>query len=202
MTGPAVRRWGRRALGLALVATAAFGSLGVTCGPAPPSTQTCTPAVPTDAGDLPDGTLTSVEIGYLGTGGDFVPFPDQGVAQLQFGGQGSSMYVTHLRLRGSGIPACLPQKTYLETLDGMVIASEEAGLATDPAGAGTWITGPMYLIYDRSSGVQVRLRTDVLGMQRSVVVWVDFPGDVDAGVDAGIDAATVAGVDPDAAFAP
>ena len=189
-------------LGIAAVAALAVGGLGATCGPAPPVTETCTPAVPTDAGDLPDGSLTSVELGYLGTGGDFVPFVDQGVAQLQFGGQGSSMYVTHLRLRGSGIPACLPQKTYLETLDGMVIASEEAGLATDPAGAGAWITGPMYLIYDRSSGVQVRLRTVVFGVERTVVVWVDIPGDVDAGVDAGVDAASDAGVDPDAAFAP
>lgn len=174
----------RRAFGLALVAMLAAGSLGLTCGPGlAPVSETCTPAVAADAGELPGGTLTSVEIGYLDGSGGFLPFVDQSVASLQFGGQGSTMYVAHLRLHGSGVPACVPQKTYLEQLDGTVISSEDAAMATDPAGTGTWITGAMYLVYDRATGVQVRLRTEVLGMQRSVVVWVDTAGTVDAGVD-------------------
>ena len=181
-----------------VIAVLAIGSLGATCGPAPPTSETCTPTVPADAGGLPDGTLTSAELGYLGGPGEFVPFIDQSVAGLQFGGQGASMYVVYLRLRGSGVPACVPQQTYLEELDGTLIASEEAGLSTSAAGAGTWLAGPMYLVYDRASGVQVRLRTEVLGVERSVVVWVNAEGTIDAGVDAAVDA----GVDPDASFAP
>lgn len=165
----------------AVVCVLAFASLGLTCGGGgpPPVTPTCEPGV--------GGSVTSVEIGTL-VGDEFRPFVDGGVADLVFGGQGASMIVAHLRLRGTGLPACVAQRTVLETLDGMTIADERAGLPTDPAGDGVWVTGYMYLVYEWERGVQVRLRATAGGVERSVVVWAGFESTVDAGVDAPTDA--------------
>jgi hypothetical protein len=109
------------------------------------------------------------------------------------------MIVTHLRLRGSGVPACVEQRTVLEHLDGSPISSEEFPVPTDPAGAGTWITGQLFMIYRDAPGAKVRMRTEVAGVERSVELFVDYQG-VDAGVDAGTDGATDAAADaaPDA----
>lgn len=180
---PRLHRWWRASGAVAVVATAlALANLAVTCGPAPPSTDTCT-LPPIDAGGERDGTITSIEVGTL-DGTTFTPFVDDGVATLQSGGQGSTMIVAHLRLRGSGIPACLQQKTFVEQLDGTLLISEEAGLPMDADGAGGWVSGAMFLVYDRQPGVQVRIRTQIGAMERAVTVWVDWRGAVDAGVDA------------------
>lgn len=172
---------------VALVAALAAGSLGVTCGPggSPPVTETCEPPAPPDAGVPGDGAFDSLEVGYLGSDGGFVPFVDGGIAQLAFGGQGSSMIVAHLRVRGGAVPACVAQRTVIEQLDGTVIASEDAGLPVDASPDGAWISSAMYLVYDRESGVQVRLRVDAGGLTRSLTVWINYAPipDVDAGVD-------------------
>jgi hypothetical protein len=178
----------RRALALAVVAALAAASLGLTCGPggAPPVTDTCEPPAPPDAGEPNDGALTSLELGYLGSDGAFVPFVDGGVAYLSFGGQGSSMIVAHLRARGADVPACLAQRTVMETITGETLASEDAGLPTDPTADGARITSAMYLVYDRSSGEQVRLRATAGGLTRTLTVWINFDPStlIDAGVDA------------------
>ncbi len=166
----------------ALVGLLATASAGMTCGPSQPSSETCTP-IRMDAGSLPDASITSLELGRV-EGDVFVPFVDGGVAPLTLGGQGSPMIVTHLRLRGSGVPSCLAQTTWLEELDGSVISSEAAAMATEPAEAGAWVTGGMFLVYYGASQHQVRLRAKVGSRETSVVVWTDAVGVIDAGVDA------------------
>jgi hypothetical protein len=175
-----------RAPAAAAVAALALAGLGMTCGPGgpPPAVETCEPpATPRDAG-LAD--VDSLEIGYLGNDGAFVPFVDGGVARLSFGGQGSSMLVAHLRLRGADVPACLEQRTTMEEPGGAALATESAPLPTRPTADGARVTSSMYLVYDRASGVQVRLRATAAGRTAAALVWIDFdPATlVDAGVDA------------------
>lgn len=170
----------------ALVGLLATASLGLTCGPPPPSSDTCAPTA-IDAGSIPDASITSLEIGRM-ENGTFIPFVDGGVAPLTIGGQGSTMLVAYLRVRGSGVPACLPQTTRLQGLDGTEWSSEQAPMKTEPAGAGTWVTGAMFLVYFGESQVQVRLKAQVGSRQTEVVVWTDAVGTVDAGVDAMPDA--------------
>jgi hypothetical protein len=156
----------------------AAGNLAVTCGPAPPSTETCEPEV---GGPPADIALTSIEIGSRATG-TFEPFVEDGVAHLQIGGQGSPMVVAVLRLRGSGVPACLPQFTAIERLDGTSIVSEAAALPTHVEAAGTWYTNGMFLVYFGESGIQARMRTVVAEQEYAVRVWIDHVGTIDAGV--------------------
>ena len=173
----------KRAVVLALFAG---GSLGFTCGgPTLPTPETCTPEEPLPGGEPNDGaTISSLEIGRM-EGDAFIPFVDDQVAFTQFGGQGSQMIIAKLRLRGSGIPDCLAQKTVMEQVGGEAIISEEAALPMDPAADGSLISGAMFLIYDRAPGLHVRLRSEVGTVTRSVTVWVDQRGaDLDAGVDA------------------
>ena len=191
------RRWrrgqGGRRRTLAAVLVLALANLGLTCGGAPPPvTPTCQSPLGEGGGPLPGVNVTSLELGGMADG-VFTPFVDDGIAPLDFGGQGSSMIVTYLRVRGSGIPACLPQATVLEQLAGAAIASESAGLPMDPTDDGAWVSSSMFLIYDHHRGVQVRLRAEVDGRQQAVVVWAGFRGEIDAGtVDAGaVDAGTL-----------
>lgn len=172
------RRWLAPAVGLFLAA----GNLGMSCGPAPPAPDTC--ATP---GPVADGAVAAVEIGRM-VDGQFAPFVDGGVAPLVIGGQGAPMIVANLRVRGAGLPACLPQTTSLEELGGEVISSEVGAMLTEPAGADTRVTGEMLLVYYGASATQVRLRATVGGRTASVVVWTDAVGVIDAGVDAAPDA--------------
>lgn len=173
------RRW---STALALVGLAAVANLGMTCGPASPAPDLCdTP------GPVADGGVTSIEIGGM-VDGQFVPFVDDAVAPLVFGGQGSPMVVARLRVHGAGLPACLPQATQLEQLDGEVIASESGAMATEPAGADARLTGEILLVYFGESATQVRLRATVGDLSHEVVVWTDAVGVRDAGVDAPPDA--------------
>lgn len=173
----------------AVVCLAAAGSLGMTCGPAPPTPDTCD--MP---GPVPDSAVSSIEIGGV-VDGQFVPFVDGAVVPLVFGGQGSPMIVAHLRVHGAGLPACLPQATRLEQLDGEVIASESGAMATEPAGADARLTGEIFLVYFGESATQVRLRATVGDRSHEVVVWTDAVGMLDAGLDASLDASLDAGVD-------
>ncbi len=176
---------GRR-LAIGIITLLAGASVGMTCGPSPQVTEICTPAPP---GSLPDATVTSLEIGTM-DGGRFVPFVDDGIAPVTTGGQGADMFVTALRIRGSGVPDCLRQRTVIERLDGTELLTEEAALATHPDGAGGWVTDTMFLVYYGPWGQQVRMRSSVESVERAVVVWVGVQGEVDAGVDgdAGVDA--------------
>jgi hypothetical protein len=178
---------------LVIAALLAGGSLGFSCGPAPPVTETCIPDEPLPGGEPLDGAgITSLEIGRR-EGDAFVPFTDDEIATLQIGGQGSDMIVALLRVRGTDVPACLPQKTFMERLDGTLLVSEEAALPTVADGPGTWLTNAMFLVYFYERGVQVRLRTEVGDAEHAVVVWVEERGSpVDAGVDAAADAASFA----------
>jgi hypothetical protein len=170
---------GRR-LAVGVTTLLAGASLGMTCGPGPQVTEMCTPA---PIGSLPDATITSLEIGTM-DGRAFIPFTDQGVAPLTIGGQGSDMIVTHLRLKGSGVPACLSQRTALEQLDGTEIATEQAAVPTEPDGDGGWVSGSMFMVYFGAPGHQIRFRSKVESVERTVVVWAGSTGTVDAGVDA------------------
>lgn len=164
-------------------AVAAVGSLGLTCGPPPPTSETCElPPVRGDAGEL-DGALTSLEIGTLDGDGGFAPFVADSVIDLQFGGQGSSMIVAHLRVRGTDVPACLAQRTVLEYPNGDAIYEEQAPVPLDRAADGSWVSGSLFMIFDREPGAKVRLRAEVGGLSRSVEVWTNFMA-VDAAPDA------------------
>lgn len=160
----------------------AAGNLGVSCGPPSPTPDTC--EMP---GPVSDGAVTSIEIGGL-VDGQFVAFTDGGVAPLVVGGQGATMIVAHLRVRGSGLPTCLPQMTALEQLDGLVVSSENGPMSTTPAGADGVLTGDILLPYYGAPATQVRLRATVGTRTTTVVVWTDAVGVIDAGVDAQPDA--------------
>jgi hypothetical protein len=175
------RRWPRRLAPIAALFLAA-GNLGMSCGPPPPTPEIC---------DLPgpvaDGAITSVEIGQV-VNGQFTPFTDGAIAPVVYGGQGAPMIVAQLRIRGTGVPACLAQETHLERLDGLDISSLEAGIETTPIGPGVWLGGEMYLVYYGPVANQVRLRAQVEDQSVSVVVWADAVGTIDAGVDGDVDA--------------
>lgn len=167
----------------------AAGNLGMSCGPPSPTPDTCD--MP---GPVSDGAITSLEIGGV-VDGRFVPYTDGAVAPLVIGGQGASMIVAHLRVRGSGLPTCLPQQTALEQLDGLVVSSENGAMATTPAGADGVETGDILLPYYGAPATPVRLRATVGDRTLAVVVWTDAVGVVDAGVDAPVDAGVDASPD-------
>lgn len=172
------------------VALLAAGSLGLTCGPgpAPPVVETCEPIAPTprDAGVPTDGVLDSLELGTLDVNGVFYAYVDDKPVSLSFGGQGSTMLVTHLRVRGAAAPACLEQRTTMTAAGGEVIASESAPLPTDAAPDGARVTTSMYLVYDREPGVPVHLHAEAGGLTRDLTVWIDY--DPRTFIDAGVDA--------------
>ena len=183
------RRHAGRPLAIA-VALVAFANLAVTCGPAPPHSDTCALSAGTADAGLRDGTVTSLEVGTVDGSGRFAPFVADTVVPLQLGGQGSTMIVAHLRLRGSGIPSCLPQTTQLEYLDGTPIITESAPVPLELGGDGAWTSGALLLVYDREPGAKVRVHTVVDGVETSVALWLDAVGVDAAGepVDAAVDA--------------
>lgn len=156
----------------------ALGGCGGGCNvPPPPQSDTCELAP-----GAPRPTVTSVEIGQ-NSGGTFTPIAADSVVQLVVGGQGSDMIVAALRITGTGLGSCVAQQTILEEASGDLISSEEAPMATMPAGAGVVVTGDILLPYYGQYGGRARIRADVSGTTGAVEFWAGSLPVIDAPVD-------------------
>jgi len=188
---------------LLAVGALAVASLGGSCGGGsePLASETC---------ELPGGytppVLDRVEIGQVGRDGRFRAFTDREIVPLVTGGQGASMIVANLRLRGTGIGGCVAQRTMLEIPGGTLISSEPAPLRVEPDGAGAWLTGDAYLVYDGAPGQLVRVRAEVAGQTAAVEIWAEELGSIDAAppidgppADCGLCSLDAADAAPDAA---
>ena len=175
------------------------GCMGSGCNTPPtPSSESCSVAPGT-----PPGVVTEVDIGrYLD--GTFEQYQDEDVVEMVFCGQGSPMIVLNLRLRGSDLPDCVPQRTRVFLDNGQSDGAEGSPMITEQVLPDTWITGDLLLVvYDVWEGSHITLESTAGDITTAIGVWVGFEGTLP-------DAATVpdarppdanpdAAVDPDAA---
>jgi hypothetical protein len=136
----------------------------------------------------PRPTVDAVRI-VRPVGGGYEPIVEDSTVNTIIGGQGSDMFVVSLQLVGTGIPDCVAQQTFLETVGGEIISSEEAPLVATTSGTGA-TTGDILLPYYGAYGGHVRIRAVVQGATASVSFWVNEMGTIDAATDAPADART------------
>lgn len=126
--------------------------------------------------DVPDGVITEVDIGRH-LDGTFEQFQEDDVVPMVTGGQGSPMLVLNLRLRGSGLPDCVVQRTRVLFDSGQSGGAESAALVTDQVLPDTWITGDLLLVVDYDLGGNHMMLESVVGdVTTAVGVWIDYEG--------------------------
>jgi hypothetical protein len=159
-----MRRW--------LLIALALTQVGGVCGSGPniPEPDGC-------AQGASAGTLSSVEIG--GGTDPFAPLADGDVTPKVLGGQGGSMVVVRLRLRGTDVPSCLAQRTIVYAASGAELDEEGVALLTYPEADGSRTTKALYArMYGAipDSGQPVVIRVIVGPIEVTRVLWVDQVG--------------------------
>jgi hypothetical protein len=159
-----MRRW----VVIALAATQVGGLCGG--GPSVPVPDECSMGASV-------GTVSSVEIGAAAD--TFTPVADGDVTPLVIGGQGGSMVVVRVRLRGANVPSCLAQRTIVYAGSGAELAEENEALLTYPETDGSRTTKPLYVrMYGAipGSGFPVVIRVIVGTIEVTRVLWMDMVG--------------------------
>lgn len=86
------------------------------------------------------------------------------------------MFPMRLRLRGAGVPACLPQKTVVTSVVGGTVAMESSPLKTYDQGDGIRLTRTLWLVLERGSlGAFATVETTVEGQTASRAIWMGAP---------------------------
>jgi hypothetical protein len=146
---------------------AAVCSLGFTCGPGPPTTDSCANATA--------ATPAGIELGHAGSG-EFRAFaPGDGVS-IEIGSQGGAMIGVRLRMRGDDVPACVAQMTSVEMgSTGESLATSASALNTYAESDGSRTTKTNWLIMgfvEPSSGDEVTITARVGGVETSRTLQV------------------------------
>ncbi|HZS36200.1 MAG TPA: hypothetical protein VFF06_05210 [Polyangia bacterium] len=172
-----------RAFAVGLVALAAGGGCFGSC-------QT-----PMQQGICALGSTAPLDSLEIGTDADpFAPLSDGDTIQSVIGGQGATMVIVRLRVRGAGAPACLAQSTSVLAADGSgdVLSRNDAALETTLEADGARTTPELLLpgrIPRAGEGVIITSlaggRTVTRALSIDVAGFFDFAPEPDgAGVDA------------------
>jgi hypothetical protein len=170
-----------RAFAVGLLIAGAGGGCFGSCRPSA-TQETCTP-----------GSTAPVAALEIGANEDpFRSYNDGDTIDSVVGGQGATMVVVRLRVRGPSAPDCLAQSTHLYAADGSgdVLAQSNASLTATLALDGTRTTAPLLLpgrIPRPGEGLIITTQAGGLTVSRALSIgfsgFFDFAPSADASVD-------------------